>query len=173
MTLSVEDLTGGSLAVTIGSQSGTITAGAGRRSVTLTPAVGDTGVLSVRLSPSAGAVSFARIKLERGRLATGWVARPLSVEQMLCRRYFLKQDGQVLIDAYQAAAAASRQSLSLPVPMRATPSVTATVSLEVNVQGTDRGVVAQSVDRAYAYVTAQALGRVRAAFDAITFDAEL
>lgn len=45
LTLSVEDLTGGSLAVTIGSQSGTIIAGAGRRSVTLTPAVGDTGVL--------------------------------------------------------------------------------------------------------------------------------
>ena len=173
LTLSLDDLSGGSLAVTIGSQSGTITAGVGRRSVTLTPAVGDTGVLSVRLSPSAGAVNFARIKLERGRIATNWAARPLSVEQMLCRRYFLKQDGQVLIDAYQAAAAACRESLTLPVPMRATPSVTATVSLEINVQGTDRGVVAQSPERAYAYVTAQALGRVRAAFDAITFDAEL
>ena len=79
----------------------------------------------------------------------------------------------MLIDAYQAAAAASRQILSLPVPMRATPSVTAAVSLEINVQGTDRGVVAQSAERAYAYVTAQALGRVRAAFDAIAFDAEL
>ncbi|WP_336814282.1 DUF2793 domain-containing protein [Bosea sp. MMO-172] len=173
LTLSVEDLAGGSLAVTLGSQSGTITAGAGRRSVTLTPAVGDTGVLLVRLSPSAGAVSFVRVKLECGRLATGWAARPLSLEQMLCRRYYLKQGGQVLIDAYQAAAAASRESLILPVPMRATPSVTATVSLEINVQGTDRGVVAQSAERAYAYVTAQALGRVRAAFDAITFDAEL
>lgn len=173
LTLSVDDLTGGSLAVTIGSQSGTITAGAGRRSVTLTPAAGDTGVLQVRLSPSAGAVSFARIKLERGRIATDWATRPLSVEQMLCRRYFLKQDGQALIDAYQAAAAASRQSLPLPVPMRTTPSVTATVSLEINVQGSDRGVVAQSAERAYAYVTAQALGRVRAAFDAVAFDAEL
>ena len=85
-------------------------------SVTLTPAVGDTGVLSVRLSPSAGAVNFARIKLERGRIATNWAARPLSVEQMLCRRYYLKQGEQVMIDAYQAAAAASRESLSLPVP---------------------------------------------------------
>ncbi len=141
--------------------------------MTLTPAAGDTGVLQVRLSPSAGAVSFARIKLERGRLATGWAARPVPIEQMLCRRYFVRQDGQVLIDAYQAAAAASRQSLTLPVPMRATPGVAATVSLEINVQGTDRGVVAQSPERAYAYVTAQALGRVRAAFDAIAFDAEL
>lgn len=173
LTISVEDLTGGSLAVTIGSQSGTITAGAGRRSLTLTPAAGDAGVLQVRLSPSAGTVSLARIKLERGRIATGWAARPLSVEQMLCRRYYLKQDGQVLIDAYQAAAAASRQSLALPVSMRATPSASFSVSLEINVQGTDRGVVAQSPERAYAHVTAQALGRVRAAFDAIAFDAEL
>jgi hypothetical protein len=173
LTLSVDDLTGGNLDVTIGSQSGAITAGVGRCSVTLTPAVGDTGVLQVRLSPSAGAVSFARIKLERGRIATGWAARPLSVEQMLCRRYYLRQDGQVLIDAYQAAAAASRQSLILPVPMRATPSASFSVSLEINVQGSDRGVVVQSPERAYAYVTALALGRMRAAFDAIAFDAEL
>lgn len=173
LTLSVENLSGGSLAVTIGSQSGSITAGSGRRSVTLTPAGGDTGVLQVRLSPGAGAVSFTRIKLERGPLATNWAARPLPVEQMLCRRYYLRQDGQVLIDAYQVAAAASRQSLSLPAPMRAAPSVSFAVSLELNVQGSDRGVVAQSPERAYAYVTAQALGRVRAAFDAIAFNAEL
>lgn len=173
LTLSVENLSGGSLAVSIGSQSGSITAGAGRRSVTLTPAGGDTGVLQVRLSPSAGTISFSRIKLERGPLATNWTARPLSIEQMLCRRYYLRQDGQVLVDAYQSAAATSRQSLSLPVPMRATPSVSFTVSLELNVQGGDRGIVAQSPERAYAYVTAQALGRMRAAFDAIAFNAEL
>ena len=169
----LEDLTGGNLAVTVGSQSGTITVGAGRRSVTLTPAAGDTGVLQVGLSPSAGAVSFARIKLEHGRLATGWAMRPLSVEQMLCRRYYLRQDGQVLLDAYQVSATASRQSLTLPVPMRSTPSTSFSVSQEINVQGSDRGVVAQSPEQAYAYATALALGRVRAAFDAIAFDAEL
>lgn len=173
LTLSVEDLTGGNLAVAVGSQSGTITVGAGRRSVTLTPAAGDTGVLQVGLSPSAGAVSFARIKLEHGRLATGWAMRPLSVEQMLCRRYYLRQDGQVLLDAYQVSATASRQNLTLPVPMRSTPSTSFSVSQEINVQGSDRGVVAQSPEQAYAYATALALGRVRAAFDAIAFDAEL
>jgi hypothetical protein len=173
LTLSIEDLSGGSLAVTIGSQSGTITAGAGRRSLTLTPAVGDTGVLQVRLAPSAGPVSFARIKLERGPLATNWMVRPLPVELMLCRRYYLRQDGQVLIDAYQALATESRQSLTLPVRMRTTPSASFSVSLEINVQGADRGVVVQSPERAYAYVTALVLGRVRAAFDTIAFDAEL
>ncbi|UZF94163.1 DUF2793 domain-containing protein [Bosea sp. NBC_00550] len=173
LSLSVEELAGGSLSVAIGSQTGTIAADTGRRSLTLTPAVGDTGALQIRLSPSAGAVSFARIKLERGRIATGWVARPLTVEQMLCRRYHWRPDGQVLIDAYQAGAAASRQSIGLPVSMRTTPSVGFSVSQEINVQGADRGVLVQSPERAYAYVTAQALGRVRAAFDAIAFDAEL
>ena len=173
LTLSVEDLTGGDLSVTVGSQSGTIAAGSGRRFVTLTPAVGDVGILPVKLAPAAGPVSFARVKLERGLLATSWAARPLSVEQMLCRRYHVRLDGPVLIDAYQAAAAASRQAVPLPVPMRATPSVSFTVSSELNVQGTDRGVVAQSAESTYAYVTAQALGRVRVAFDGVAFDAEL
>ncbi|MGX5734096.1 DUF2793 domain-containing protein [Bosea thiooxidans] len=173
LTLSVENLSGGDLSVMVGSQSGSIAAGAGRRSVTLTPAAGDAGMLPIRLSPSSGAVSFARIKLEYGPLATAWAARPLSLEQRLCRRYHARFSGQLLIDAYQAAAASSRQAIVLPVPMRATPAVSFTVSSEINVQGTDRGVVAQSAESAYAYVTAQALGRVRAAFDAIAFDAEL
>lgn len=173
LTLSVEGLTGGDLSVTIGSQSGTIAAGSDRRFVTLTPALGDVGVLPVRLSPSAGAVSFAQIKLEHGPVATAWAARPLSIEQRLCQRYHARLGGQVLIDAYQAPAASSRQAIILPTPMRATPTVAFTVSSEINVQGTDRGVVAQSAESAYAYVTAQALGRVRAAFDGIAFDAEL
>ncbi len=173
LTLSVDNLSGGSLSVTVGSQSGTITAGSGRRFVMLTPAPGDVGMLPVKLAPSSGAVSFARVKLEYGPLATGWAVRPLAIEQQLCRRYHARLGGQILIDAYQAAAASSRQAISLPVSMRATPAVSFAVSSELNVQGMDRGVVAQSTESAYAYVTAQALGRVRAAFDGIAFDAEL
>jgi len=173
LTLSVEGLSGGDLSVVIGSRSGTITAGTGRRSLTLTPAPGDTGALTVRLSPSTGAVSFARIKLEQGAIATAWGGRPLAIEQMLCRRYHWRLDGRILIDAYQAAASGSRQSIGLPVPMRTTPVISFIVSQEINVQGSERGIVAQSPERAYAFVTAQALGRVQAAFDAIAFDAEL
>jgi hypothetical protein len=173
LTLSVEDASGGDLVVGIGSQSGTIAAGAGRRSVMLTPAAGDSGILAVSLAPAAGAVSFARVKLERGPVASHWSARPLVVEQALCRRYHWRPEGTALIDAYQAAAATVRQTLPLPVPMRATPTPSFGVLQEINVQGTDRGVVASSAEWAYAYVTAQALGRVRAAFDAMVFDAEL
>lgn len=173
VTVSVEGLSGGSLAVAVGSQSGTISAGAGRRSVTLTPATGDSGILAVSLAPASGAVSFARVKLEVGRVATAWSARPRSAEQILCRRYYWRPGSTLLIDAYQAATTASRQTLPLPVPMRTTPTVSCAVAQEINVQGTDRGIVATSAEWAYAYVTAQALGRVRAAFDGIVFDAEL
>jgi hypothetical protein len=174
LCLSVENLTGGSLTVTLGSVSGTITAGTGRRSVTLTPASGDTGTLAVRLTPASGAVGFRRIKLEFGAAATGWAARPLALEQLLCRRYLWKHEGSVLIDAYQVAAGTFRQQIALPARMRATPSVSFSVSQEINIQGgTDRGITVQSPDRAYAHMAADATGRVRAAFDDIVFEAEL
>ncbi len=80
----------------------------------------------------------------------------------------------MLLDSYQAAAATCRQEIALPCAMRATPSVSFAVSLEINIQGgTDRTVAALSPETAYAHVAAQALGRVRAAFDDIVFDAEL
>ncbi len=173
LTLSVEGLSGGDLTVSIGSRSGTIAAGAGRRSITLTPAVGDGGALPVSLAPAGGPVSFARIKLEVGATATAWSARPSGIEQMLCRRYHWRPAASVLIDAYQAAAASCRQTLPLPATMRALPTISCNVSQEINIQGTDRGIVAASAGWAYAHVTAQALGRVRAAFDDIAFDAEL
>ena len=172
--LSVEDLTGGNLTIGIGSQSGTITAGSGRRSLTLTPASGDTGTLAIRLAPASGAVSFRRIKLELGTVATGWSARPLTQEQRLCRRYHWRRAGQLLLDSYQAAAGTFRQEIALPCTMRTTPSASFSVSLELNIQsGTDRTIGVLSPETAYAHVAAQALGRVRAAFDDIVFDAEL
>lgn len=173
LTLSVEDLSGGSLAVTIGSQSGTITAGAGRRSVSLTPAAGDTGVLAVRLAPATAAVSFARVKLERGPLVTNGAVRPTVQEELICRRYYWRLAGNILIDAYQAASASLCQLIVLPVPMRADPSVSFAVAGEINISGSERGVTVQSPEQAYAHVTAAVTGRVRASFDDIAFDAEL
>lgn len=174
LCLSVENLTGGDLAVEIGSQSGTIAAGAGRQSLTLTLAGGDTGTLVVRLAPASGAVSFGRIKLEFGPFATAWIARPLTQEQCLCRRYHWRRSGQLLLDGYQAAAGAIRQEIALPCAMRATPSVSFSASLEINIQGgTDRTISALSPETACAEIVAQGLGRVRTAFGDIIFDAEL
>lgn len=87
LTLSLEGLSA-DLAVTIGSATGTITAGSGRRSVTLTTGAGDTGNIVVQIArATAGSVTFARIKLEAGSTATAWQARPAAHELRLCQRY--------------------------------------------------------------------------------------
>ncbi|MDX2265456.1 MAG: hypothetical protein NW215_10850 [Hyphomicrobiales bacterium] len=90
VTISVENLTGGALNVVVGSQSGQITAGAGRRGVTLTLGSGETGNISVRLSPATTSVSFQRVKLEIGEQPTAWVRRSVVQEEDLCARYFQK-----------------------------------------------------------------------------------
>jgi hypothetical protein len=113
------------------------------------------------------------VKLEIGPLATGWQARPRAAEELLCRRYHWRPAGNLLIDGYQEAGATLRQTLALPVAMRAIPMVSCSISQEINVQGSDRGLVAQSPEILHGFVTAQALGRVRAAFAAIALDAEL
>lgn len=174
LCLSVEGLTGGSLTVTIGSQSGTITAGSGRRAITLMPASGDSGTLAVQLAPASSAASFSRIKLEFGTAESGWAARPLPEEERLCRRYHWVRSGQLLLDGYQAASGTTRQEIALPCRMRATPSVSFTTSLDTNIEtGTDPVVGALSAETAYAEISAEALGRVSATFDDIVFDAEL
>lgn len=93
VTLSVEDLSGGALTVDIEGQAGSIAAGSGRRGISLTIPAGSTGHVTVRLSPAAGAVSFSRVRLETGRLVSGWTRRDASLELMLCQRYFERLSG--------------------------------------------------------------------------------
>ncbi|AMJ61027.1 DUF2793 domain-containing protein [Bosea sp. PAMC 26642] len=171
LTLSVEGLSGGNLTVGIGSVSGAITAGSGRRSVTLTPAVGDT----VRLAPAAGAVAFQRIKLEFGRHATPWQARPLPQEQALARRYHWRVEGTYLFDGYQAAGQAVTELIVLPTSMRAVPSASFSVVSQGNINGggTDRGIDTLTAGSARMRMAAAATGRVFAEFSDIVFDAEL
>ena len=170
MTLSVEEPSG-AVAVAIGSLSGAIPAGPGRLGVTLTAA--DSGPLTISLSAAGGGLSFRRAKLELGPLATGWPMRRKLVEEQLCRRYYWRPAGTVLVEGYQEAGGTLRQTLALPVAMRVTPMVSCSVSQEINIQGSERGLVAQSPELAHGFATAQALGRVRAAFAAMAFDAEL
>lgn len=149
-----------------------IASGAGRRGVTLTQGAG--GALAITLAPSdSGSASFRRVKLEFGTVATGWQDRGRPLEELLCRRYHWRPDAQWLIEGYQEAGAALRQSLTLPVPMRAAPSVSYAVSQELNVQGGDRGVTALSPSLVQGFATAQETGPVRAGFAALAFDAEL
>ena len=134
LTISVQSLTGGNLAVTAGSATGTIAAGSGVRSVTLTTAAGDTGNLAVTLGVASGAPVFAQAKLETGASATAWSSRPSALEWQLCQRYFQKSFAATATPANGAAAtgvigyatsATALQSQSIPLlaRMRAAPSV--------------------------------------------------
>lgn len=83
LTLSVENPSG-NIAVNVGGATGTITAGTGRRGVTLTPS--GSGNMTVQLTASG--VSYSRPKLERGSAATPFDARNVGLELALCQRYY-------------------------------------------------------------------------------------
>ncbi|MGX1786700.1 DUF2793 domain-containing protein [Bosea sp. NPDC055332] len=173
LCLSVEALSGGSLAVTIGSVSGTITAGTGRRSVTLTPAVSDSGNLSVRLTPSAGSVSFRRIKLEFGSTATSWLARSATQERQLCERYYWRPGSPLFLDCYHASGGYLQQLLPFPTAMRVTPTASYSVTTENNIYGGERVITPNSNACALASIRASAAGRAHVNFSDIAFSAEL
>lgn len=173
LCVSVENLSGGSLAVTVGSVSGTITAGSGRRFVVLTPAAGDTGNLTVQLAPTTGAVTFRAIKLETGAVPSAWLARSQTQERQLCERYYWRPGLPWTIDCYQASGAYSQQILAFPTAMRAVPTASYSVTGEANIFGGERSVSSSSNICAVASIRASALGRAYAVFSDIAFNAEL
>lgn len=173
LCLSVEDLSGGSLDVTVGSAAGTITAGSGRRFVALTPAAGDTGNLTVQLAPAAGAVSFRAIKLETGAVPSAWLARSQTQERQLCERYYWRPGISWFIDCYQASGGFSQQILAFPTAMRAVPTVSYSVTGEANILGGERSISSSSNVSALAAIRVSALGRAYAIFNDIAFSAEL
>jgi hypothetical protein len=88
LTISVENPSG-SIAVSVGGATGTITSGSGRRGVTLTPS--GSGNMTVQLT--AAGVTYSRPQLERGTAATVFDARLAAQEVALCRRFFERIDG--------------------------------------------------------------------------------
>ncbi|UFK09614.1 hypothetical protein [Xanthomonas phage DES1] len=83
LTFSVEDPST-TITVTVGGTLGSITAGAGRRGVTLTP----TGSGDMTVQITATSATYSRPKLERGTSATAYVPRSLAEELALCQWYF-------------------------------------------------------------------------------------
>jgi len=127
LTLSVE-APSEALAVSVGSASGTILPGPGRRSVSLTTGPADNGDLTVTLRRAdEGPVSFGRVKLELGTQATGWRARP--EEWRLAARYCHVVAAPAaetpLATAVLAPDGTLTTCLTLPAPLRtASPAVT-------------------------------------------------
>lgn len=85
VTLSVESPSG-TISVSIGGATGSITAGAGRRSVTLTP----TGSGNMIVQLTATGVTYSQPRLERGSVANLPEYRSAGTEAELCRRYVRK-----------------------------------------------------------------------------------
>lgn len=127
LTLSVEDPSE-PLPVVIGSKTATITAGPGRRSVSVTLDGSETGNITVRLQPSS-ACSFKRVKLEVGAYATSWVGVPFDVEEFRCRRYYqrlaVSSGAPAILGTLGQRVAGNNIDLTctLPVPMRADPTL--------------------------------------------------
>jgi len=134
LTISVENPSG-SIAVSVGGATATITAGSGRRGVTVTPS--GSGNMTVQLT--ATGVTYSRPQLERGSAATPFDSRWYALELMLCQRYYEKSyndavkpgtagagDGRctVLVTGLPATAHIWGQSVDFRVSKRANPSIT-------------------------------------------------
>jgi hypothetical protein len=112
----------------VGSKAATIPAGPGRRSATVTLDASETGHVTVRLQP-ASACTFKRVKLEAGAYATPWVATPVEIEELRCRRYYLwlatSAGAPALLGilGQRVGANAIDFAFTLPVSMRADPTI--------------------------------------------------
>ncbi|MCW0458961.1 hypothetical protein NB717_000029 [Xanthomonas sacchari] len=87
VTLSVQDPSG-TINVSVGGVTGVITAGSGRRSVTLAIPSSGSGNLTVQLT--ATNVTYRLPQLERGSAASAFDYRPEPVEMEYCKRYYEK-----------------------------------------------------------------------------------
>jgi len=85
---------------------------------------------SSSLGQQSGTFDIAQVQVEPGSVATGFEERPLSVEQLMCWRYYYRRNfatsGSYVFNsqAYSATAVYGKV-LELPVPMRAIPAVAA------------------------------------------------
>ena len=135
-TISIADLSGGTLTARLGSASATLSAGVPTATILATSAA-DTGALTFSLTVLSGTPVFSRVKLEAGSLATGWQARPFTSEMALCQRYYETSvpygqnpltyapgAGNGSIYAAATSTGGSVTQLRYLVPKRATPTVT-------------------------------------------------
>lgn len=114
--------------VEFGSAAAFLTAGPGRRSVTMTTGAGDAGNLAFKFTRvGGGTVSFGRMKLEVGAAATSWAPRPASTEQALAWRYYQRAMGPIAAPALADGFNSRDVFIGFRVPMR-TSSPTITVA---------------------------------------------
>ncbi|KZC17010.1 hypothetical protein RHOFW510R12_01550 [Rhodanobacter sp. FW510-R12] len=103
ITVSVDALTGGNLTVNVEGVIGTIVAGSGRVGVAVAVPAGSTGNVTLTLTPAGAAVTYKRVQIELGSVATEFEWRPSQIELSLCQRYGEAVNGpQILGFAFSA-----------------------------------------------------------------------
>ncbi|ATS39242.1 MULTISPECIES: hypothetical protein [Xanthomonas] len=91
ITISVGDLSGGNLNVSVGGVAGTITAGTGRRYVSIAaPGSSGTGNLIVKISPATASVTYREIAVVRGGDMAGFDYQPAAFLLIQCQRFYEK-----------------------------------------------------------------------------------
>ena len=137
MSASAEDVTGGGLTLTFGTTTFSIPAGTGRTYGVATTGAGQTAAtIDLKVASTNGSpVSFSRLKLELGPIATAFQARPISLENIYCQRYYqafkANHSNQVWFPGFAAAGATARFTILLSSEMRATPTVSVSGALKV------------------------------------------
>lgn len=133
VTVSVESPTG-TVNVDVAGETGSITAGSGRRGITLTVPSGATGNVAVTLSGTA--LSFARPMLVLGTAAGTYQRLPVAAALAWCQRYFCKTymmatapgaltvDGALSANPAYIGVGGVLFNFVFPARMRATPTVT-------------------------------------------------
>lgn len=154
----------GSVSVNVDGQTGTITAGSGRRSATVTVPGGSTG--DVTLTLTATGVTYSDVQLERGGAATTFEFRPAAMELALAQRYYEKSyalatapgsittlgQAQYFLTPLPSAAYTPTVYAQFKVNKRATPTMTwystttgASGVLTDNPNGSNPAITTQSV----------------------------
>jgi hypothetical protein len=154
VTVSVDN-PNGPLTVSVDAATGTIPAGAGRRSVTLTVPASATGNIAVTLTGSG--VTFARTVINRGPWVEPFARIPPGLNLLLCQRYYAKTfrlDVAPTSNAGMAGCPLAQAIVAnvippvrwqLPVAMRAVPNVTYFNPLSFNANWSIGGVAATTV----------------------------
>jgi len=125
ITVSVDGLSGGSLNVNVEGVTGVIAASASRAGVTLAVPSTSTGNVTVTLTPAIGMVTYKRVQVELGSVATAFEWRPIALELDLCARYFqfvFTNQGDAFVMAVAYGTTNAIGYLYLPTPMRIVPS---------------------------------------------------
>ena len=149
ITVSVDGLSGGSLDVNVEGVTGVIAASASRAGVTLTVPSTSTGNVTVTLTPASGAVTYKRVQVELGSVATGFGWRPLAAELPLALRYYWRgvPSGSGINTNIYTGSAYQSFFIQFPARMRAIPAASQTgVSISAALDPTVGIVLSPSVN---------------------------